>query len=94
MSALPARSAILPASGLASSITSMRKIGLLVEAVRADHREFPGECSGFLHGNADASPRRSTRRWRDGEDDCGQQCANEELHDRREPFPQNVFFSA
>ena len=28
------------------------KIGLLVEAVRADHGEFPGERSGLLHRNA------------------------------------------
>lgn len=30
-----------------------RKIGLLVETVRADDRQFPGKCSGFLQCNAD-----------------------------------------
>src|SRR5262249_15128881 len=26
-----------------------RKVRLLIQAVRADYRKFPSECSGFLH---------------------------------------------
>ena len=93
MSALPARSAILPASGLASSIDLDRKIGLLVEAVRADDRQFPGERSGLLHRNPDGLRAAARGDRRGGEDDCSQQRANEKFHYSLSRFLERLLFS-
>ena len=52
--------AILPASGVASSRLDV-EIGLLVEAMRLDDLEFPGERAGLLHREADAIGGRGVR---------------------------------
>jgi len=52
----------LPASGLASSETSMVRLACLSRTVRADHGEFPANVPVFLHRNLDGLARRDTQR--------------------------------
>ena len=82
MSALPAAKRDLAGLGARELGHFNGEIGLLVEAMRADDRQFPGEGAGLLHRNAyglRAAVAGGDRRER--QDDCGsQQRANEKFH--------------
>ena len=57
-----------------------RKVRLLVEAVSADHRKFPGECSGFLHCKPNGFCGAARNARHPGKSGSGQQNADEIFH--------------
>ena len=56
-----------------------REVCLLVEAMGADHRQFPGEGSALLHCNAHGLRAPAGAELSDGQDNCRHQHAKEKL---------------
>jgi len=76
------------------NVSSAPSTPLPVEAVRADHGQFPGEGPGFLHGKADGLRGATGGGVRDGEDGDRQQRTNKNSHGLLGRFLKVMFFSA